>query len=279
VSTVRRSFVIDEILPGQVLAVEADEDLLDTYLYPAEEAAIRNAGDKRRREYATGRACAHTALARLGVPQQPILAGAHGEPCWPTGVVGSITHCEGYRACAVAYATEIVAIGIDAEPHEGLNEAVLGDIACAEELALLDELMRSEPATCWDRLLFSAKEAAYKAWFPLARRWLDFTDVAVTFDVSQRAFYARLRVRRPLADEPDVRVFRGRWLVRDGLVLTAVALPPSEMTRGSEEGVSREELAGDLVQPRDDPFDGNVPTTKLMSGPTAASIATDEHAR
>lgn len=230
--TVRRPFVIDEILPGQVLAVEADGDLLDTALYPAEEAAIRNAGDKRRREYTTGRACAHTALTRLGVPQQPILAGAHGEPCWPTGVVGSITHCDGYRACAVAYATEIVAMGIDAEPNERLDEAVLCDIACAEELALLDELTLSEPATCWDRLLFSAKEAVYKAWFPLTRRWLDFTDAAVTFDVSQHAFYARLLVRGPLADGPGVGIFRGRWLVRDGLVLTAVALPPSGVVGG-----------------------------------------------
>ena len=35
----------------------------------------------------------------------------------------------------------------------------------------------------WDRILFCAKEATYKAWYPLTRRWLGFEDAHIVFDV------------------------------------------------------------------------------------------------
>lgn len=85
---------------------------------------------RRQREFATARSCARTALARLGVPPVPVLASPRGAPRWPAGVVGSITHCDGYRAAAVAYTRDVVSLGIDAEPDEPLpNDGTLGPIA------------------------------------------------------------------------------------------------------------------------------------------------------
>jgi 4'-phosphopantetheinyl transferase EntD len=40
------------------------------------------------------------------------------------------------------------------------------------ERAMLRDLAATAPGPCWDRLLFSAKESVYKAWFPPAGRWL-----------------------------------------------------------------------------------------------------------
>jgi enterobactin synthetase component D / holo-[acyl-carrier protein] synthase len=63
---------------------------------------------------------AAVAAESFGALPAPILPGPAGEPGWPPGVTGSITHCPGYRACAVARTEDLAAIGIDAEPDEEL---------------------------------------------------------------------------------------------------------------------------------------------------------------
>jgi 4'-phosphopantetheinyl transferase EntD len=216
--------VIERILPGTAVAIEAGDDDRAVTLFPEEEAMVTRAVGKRRREFATGRDCARRALERLGVPPVPVLAGNRGEPIWPRGVVGSITHCRGYRGCALASVADLAAIGVDAEPHEPLPEGLLERIAGAEEKSGLAELARVEPEIAWDRLLFSAKEALYKAWYPLTERWLGFDDAVLTIEPRERAFAARLLVPGPRLGGEELRDFEGRWLVEGGLVLTAVAV-------------------------------------------------------
>lgn len=211
--------VIGAILPSAVAAEEAFGDDVDAELFPEEAAVIANAVGKRQREFTTGRACARAALARLGLPSAPIPRGERGAPQWPAGVVGSITHCAGYRACAVAWRHEVVTIGLDAEPHGPLPPGVLTVVASAAEQARLTALAAAAPGVHWDRLLFSAKESVYKAWFPLTGRWLGFDDAAIDFDPGRGEFTARL-----LLDDTPVAGFAGRWLVRDGLLATAIAV-------------------------------------------------------
>lgn len=216
--------VIERLLPPAAVAVEARQDPPDVFLFPAEEAAIQTSVEKRRLEFTTTRQCAREAFARLGLPPSPVVSGQRGEPRWPSGVVGSITHCDGYRACAVARLTDVVTIGIDAEPHAALPAGVVSAIAGSEELGWVRDLKRQAPAVHWDRLLFSAKESVYKAWFPLAERWLGFEDAVVTVDPSACTFSARLLVAGPMIAGEQLAELSGRWLVRDGLVLTAIAV-------------------------------------------------------
>jgi 4'-phosphopantetheinyl transferase EntD len=216
--------VIEELLPRGVVAVDTREEWL-VELFPQERAALGQAVEKRRREFTTARACARRALAQLGLPPTPIATGGRGEPLWPAGVVGSITHCTGYRACAVARATEHAGVGIDAEPNEPLPEGVLGEIALAQERPMLAELARADPTVHWDRLLFSAKEAVYKVWFPIARCWLGFEDADLAIDPAERIFYARLLRPWTGVNAHFPPVIEGRWLAREGLVMTAIALP------------------------------------------------------
>lgn len=216
--------MIEQILPDEVIAVEALEDIQDIVLFPVEEAILGQAVEKRRREFTTARACARAALGQLGLPPAPVTTGDRGEPQWPAGVVGSITHCDGYRACAIARSSEIVTIGIDAEPNAELPEGVLSEIARTEELPWLRDLKRSKPTVHWDRLLFSVKESIYKAWFPLAKRWLGFEDAVVTLDTSRNTFYAQLLVSGPMLADRRLTGFSGRWLARDGLLLTAITI-------------------------------------------------------
>jgi 4'-phosphopantetheinyl transferase EntD len=217
--------VIEEILPPEVVAVDTREERLDIELFPEERAALGQAVEKRRREFITARACARQALAQLGLPPCAIATGERGQPLWPEGVLGSITHCAGYRACALARSPQLAGVGIDAEPHAPLPEGVLDEVARAEERPRLTQLARAEPAVHWDRLLFSAKEAVYKVWFPLAACWLGFEDAALTFDRAGRTFKAHLLKPWPDGCPALPGVLEGRWLVREDLVLSAIALP------------------------------------------------------
>ena len=216
--------MLDEIVPPAVIAVEAFDDPPDAQLYPQEEALLRKAVTSRRLEFGTARWCARRALAKLGLPAAPILPGRRGAPIWPDGVAGSITHCLGYRAAALAHSTDIAAIGIDAEPDGPLPDGVRNWIASPEELPALAELMAAAPGTSWDKLLFSAKESTYKAWFPLAQRWLGFTDASICINPADGTFTARLLVDGPVLAGRQLTEFHGRWLVRNGLVVTAIAV-------------------------------------------------------
>lgn len=221
---------IEQILPSCAVAAETREDRPDAYLFPQERLLVGRAVQKRSQEFATGRACARAALERLGHPPQPILAGERGEPLWPAGVVGSITHCEGYRACALASSTDLLALGIDAEPNVALPDGLLGDIARPEELPRLRELKLRSPEVSWDRLLFSAKESVYKAWYPLTGRWLGFEEAVLSFDPARATFAARLHVARAGDRQPLPTGFCGKWLVGHGLILTAIAVSPRALT-------------------------------------------------
>jgi 4'-phosphopantetheinyl transferase EntD len=140
-------------------------------------------------------------------------------------VAGSITHCAGYRAAAVAYLTDVAGIGLDAEPNAPLPDGVLGRIAVAREQARLPELAAAVPGVSWDRLLFCAKESVYKAWFPLTRRWLGFEQAVITVDPQDGVFTAELLEPAEALDGRRLASFAGRWLARDGLVLTAITVP------------------------------------------------------
>jgi 4'-phosphopantetheinyl transferase EntD len=216
--------LIGDLLPPPVVAMEAFEDPPDATLFPEESAVVARSVDKRRREFTTARVCARAALAQLGIPPVPVLPGPRGEPVWPAGIVGSMTHCAGYRAAAVARSTEVASIGLDAEPNQPLPEGVLEMVTVPEELTWLAALTAEQPRMSWDRLLFSAKEAVYKTWFPLTHRWLDFHEAVVTMDPARRSFTARLLVPGPVVDGVELTGFTGGWRMHDGLLVTAIVL-------------------------------------------------------
>ncbi len=179
---------------------------------------MRSAGPRRRAEFTAGRACARAALAALGLPAAPVLAGRAGEPRWPGGVTGSITHCAGYRACAAARIADVAAIGIDAEPDAGLPAGLIESVAGQAERAWIARHAASDPAVCWDRLLFSAKEAVGKLWYPLTGHWPGFGQFAV-FPAAAGTFEAHVAGSR----------LAGRWLARGGLIVTAVTWPAADL--------------------------------------------------
>jgi 4'-phosphopantetheinyl transferase EntD len=204
------------LLPPGVAVAEAQLADWTAPIRPEEAALIPNAVEKRRREFAAGRSCARRALTALGWSHElSILSGTRGEPLWPAGVVGSITHCKGYCAAAVALADRLQSIGIDAEPNVPLDERVRRGV-CTPAEARRRSLRRDvDEAT----ILFSAKESVFKAWYPLTGHQLDFQDVEIGLDWTSATFSVRF-----LRPEPDVEL-HGSFRVTAALVLTAVSAP------------------------------------------------------
>jgi 4'-phosphopantetheinyl transferase EntD len=214
--------MIERLLPSTVIAVEAFGDVPGEPVFPGEWEYVERAVDGRRREFVTARRCAREALARLGYPPAPIPRGPRREPQWPAGVVGSITHCAGYRAAVVARAEDMASAGIDAEPHEPLPAGVGAIVTSEEERAMLARLP-GEPSVHWDRLLFSAKESIFKAWYPLTRRELDFDEAQLHIDPRTRTFTGHLRADGARLDGgPPLTTLGGTYLIECGIILTAV---------------------------------------------------------
>ncbi len=202
--------LIQSLVPPGVIAVEIEDNGQALALDPAEEALMAKAADKRRRDFALGRACAHAGLARLGVPRAPLLPGADGVPAWPDGVAGSITHTGGYAAALVAWQRDFPHLGIDAERIGGVTARLMPRLFDAEERRWLGELTGEALAQA-ATLLFSAKEAWFKA--RRASPVLSFLDIHVA--VGEDGF---------LVAQPGLGEASGRFAIRDGLVVTAVCL-------------------------------------------------------
>lgn len=227
--------MIGELLPETVVVVEAyGDEGADAPLHPAEAAVVARAVDKRRREFTAVRFCARQAMRKLGVPPHPVLPGERGAPGWPAGLVGSMTHCAGYCAAALVRAGDLASVGVDAEVHGPLPGGVLSSVALPVEAERVARLARERPGVHWDRLLFSAKEAVYKAWFPLTGKWLDFMEADIELFAGpaegpgapvRGGFRAVLLVPGPRVGDRRLDHFDGRWSAEGALVGTAVAVP------------------------------------------------------
>ncbi|WP_405805358.1 4'-phosphopantetheinyl transferase superfamily protein [Streptomyces sp. NBC_00210] len=219
--------MIEEVLcaPHEVAESFGDPSAAVT-LFPEEERGLAAAVPARRREFAAVRVCARAALARLGETAGPIPPGTRGAPVWPGATVGSMTHCPGYRAAVVARSADVRAVGVDAEPNLPLaSEQVLDLVTIPQERSWIADLSAARPEVCWDRLVFSAKESVYKAWYPLTGLWLGFEQVRVEVDARARTFTAHVLRSGLSAGGRWPGPFRGSWTVRRGLLLTAVSVP------------------------------------------------------
>jgi 4'-phosphopantetheinyl transferase EntD len=143
-------------------------------------------------------------------------------------MTGSTTYCSGYRAAAVALTRDFVALGVDAELNEALpDDDMLDLIASHEEREHLDSLSARTHGICWDRLLFSAKLSAYKAWFPLESWWLNLELANIVINAYEGTFTAYLSAPGPVVGGAPVAEMCGRWLAHQGILVTTAVVPAS----------------------------------------------------
>lgn len=186
------------------------------------EAGARYVGP-RRHHFALGRAAARLALRELTGGEACIGMLPSGSPAWPAGVVGSITHSRVLIAAAAGRAGEIEDLGIDVE--DAMRHSVrLERWACTPaERRVLRTRPVPDGSTGWSTVVFSAKEAVYKAVNPSTGLPLRFHDVELEFDPPSRTF--RVRVVRAV-DGPTEWADRltGRYELVHGTVLSSAIL-------------------------------------------------------
>jgi 4'-phosphopantetheinyl transferase EntD len=217
--------MIELILPSdvQVAALrdyELDTSLSDLELFSEERLALGQVAPQRRLEFTAGRACAHQVLMQLGWQRLPILCGPHREPLWPAGLVGSITHCPGYCAAAIATNELYSSLGIDAELNAPLPAEVLPIVLSAEEQQVL---VLPSIGIYWDRLLFSIKESVYKLRYPMEYTWLDFEDCHVEVLEDLISFQVRIHTHDAISALWRSEL-RGRFAFDEGHVVTAMTI-------------------------------------------------------
>jgi enterobactin synthetase component D len=201
--------------------VEAELDRFPSIRVPD---SLARAVLKRRIEYQAGRFCAQQALQGCSAGDAPsvIGMGAHGEPLWPPGIVGAITHTHGFAAAAVALQRDARALGLDAERLTRLSADVLDYIAVPAEIQAL-ELTSGMAGAEVSSIVFSAKEALFKCLYPEVQRYFDFRDAVIEALSPSGTFTARLLVELTPHLPPGSR-FTGRFALGEGRVYTAIVL-------------------------------------------------------
>ncbi|WP_022886740.1 4'-phosphopantetheinyl transferase superfamily protein [Glaciibacter superstes] len=219
--------LIDGVVEDPVIGSDSEIELKHP-LSAAERAAVSHAAPNRLAEFTTVRACAARALRRLGEYETEIVPDAHRAPIWPRHLVGSLTHCEGYCAAAVARKAHIRGIGIDVEPNLPISDELTRQLILgAEEHALCQALAFNHASINWERLIFSAKESLFKAWWPLTLTWLDFDDV-VLLPRANGDFVAHISGELAAMKLFGSSEVVGRWAAGRGFIMTSVVLPVDE---------------------------------------------------
>lgn len=207
------------------------------HVHPQEVQAVGRAVPRRRQEFLLGRTCARLALRELGVADQPLLPGPHRAPRWPSGIVGSITHTEGYCAAVAARSAQVASVGIDAQAVRALSPSLWPRLFVAAELDRLAALPVHRQ-TVAAGLLFSAKEAVFKCQHPLTGRMLSFLDVAIHPDEGGFA----------VCREAALPTMSGVWAVEGPLAFACAVAPPSALVvAGAAQG---RETAPPRAKPR-----------------------------
>lgn len=201
-------------------------------LLPQERAYVSDAVPLRQAQFADARACARNALADLTGHDHAdtvIGKGERGMPLFPHGIIGSLTHTTGFRAAVVTRTDTLKSVGLDAEVAKPLPDGVSNVVLTARDMQQITALQQhvhqheTDPQLfsaedILETVVFSAKEALYKSWFPLSRVFLDFAqaDIEVHHDGALTAF-----VHHDVDCGTIPRTIPGRWVVDSGYVVTS----------------------------------------------------------
>jgi len=167
---------------GGEIFIAAGGFCIDSSPYEQERALVKNAVASRQFEFFSGRYYARNALAKAGCLPEMILRAPKGNPIWPKGFLGSITHDQQQAIAVVIREGNIKGIGIDLILNAATVEPHLQSlIATDDELQYLAQAFPAIPPLA---LAFGAKESVVKAVSPLIDHYLDLLDIHLSLENS-----------------------------------------------------------------------------------------------
>ncbi|WP_373635708.1 4'-phosphopantetheinyl transferase [Yoonia sp. SS1-5] len=187
-------------------------------LHPTEAPHTSGMIAKRLREFRAGRHAARTAMRELGLSDPAVPVGPDRAPIWPDGINGSITHCD--TACIAIAHRGRETVGIDIEPDQPLPDELIDLVCSPAEQARLATADRGRMA----RVIFSAKEAVFKAQYPITRQMIDFNAMDITPDLANQKFLAVFQTPVGLFEKGFA--ITGRIALENGFILSGMTLNP-----------------------------------------------------
>lgn len=193
-------------------------------LYGIENRDISNATPKRQNEFATGRAAARRALQTLSISAQSIPRARDRQPIWPERIVGSISHAEGFAAAIVGHEENHAGVGLDIEGasmlKKELRKFILTPHECEQRAA---KPFVVESPRC--KVSFIAKEALFKAVYPISRKFFGFQDAQV--DIQENGIWTVALPESVSALPTNMTICNGRWAAVDDLIMATVCIKPT----------------------------------------------------
>jgi phosphopantetheine--protein transferase-like protein len=192
-------------------------------LHTEEAIIISKAIDKRRYEFSAGRLCARRALKQIGIDNCTLTQGEKGEPIWPEQITGTISHSKKWAAAAVSTTNDIMAIGFDIETINRINSGILKRIITEQEKEQLEKKDKQK-AQEYSALIFSAKEAIYKALSSKYNGNLRFKDVCILCKNNSPEFEIELNngLKSFLKDMP---LPLCKFMIHGNDIFTAITFP------------------------------------------------------
>jgi enterobactin synthetase component D len=189
---------------------------------------LMDAQPLRRLQYAAGRYCASRAIEALDPPSAAGIVGrgVAGEPIWPAGIVGSITHSGAFVSAAAAYGSDAAGVGIDTQELLTSERMVhvMPTILSASEVQRATESALGP--SLWTTVAFCAKEALFKCLYPAVGMRFYYAAAEVTsVDPGDRTFTIALtETLRPGFEAGTV--FDGRFELSHGHAHAGLWRPP-----------------------------------------------------
>jgi 4'-phosphopantetheinyl transferase EntD len=211
--------LFSSLFPAPVAAASVTLSDFCFPLFPEEEFIVARAVPKRRVEFSAGRHCARSAIRQLGYTDCAIPHAKDRAPVWPYGLIGSIAHTAGYCAAVVAIPGQLRSLGIDVEQSGAVSRSLLENILLPREIQQM-QLLESSSSLNWLAAFFCAKEAAYKAFYTMAREFIGFHDAQIRFDLEQASFTAEI-LRRPVSTAAWPSQLWGRYAALEGRIYTS----------------------------------------------------------
>ena len=190
---------------------------------PQEAGPVARMAPLRQKSYAAGRAAAHVAMRQLAQPVAPVLMAPDRAPVWPRGLTGSISHSQTCCIAVLARMDEVTALGVDVEEDSDLDMDLLSVVCTHKERDWLSR-QPSLRAGLLAKLIFSAKECAYKCQYPRSKTLFGFDTLIITPDPESGQFEATFLTDIP--HFPAGTRLEGRFAIKGGLIVTAMAIRP-----------------------------------------------------
>lgn len=211
---------LQPLLPPYVKHALATEQDWLAPLAPDERTFVADAVPYRRQEFAAGRSVAKRLLAEHNTPIAALPSNPDRTPQWPSGCLGSISHCKGRCWVAIASTLYCRGLGIDVERRQTLDDSVAALLLTPDDRHALAKVNTNDGAL----LVFSAKECVHKTVYPALGLKLDFQDVTIQIDPDLSNGYGRFTATL-LRPRHGLHSLHGKLFVSEHYVFTAIEWP------------------------------------------------------